>query len=62
MSSLLLAVLLVWLFYAPLVSIMVPLGTIATTAIVMTVVFVWGLGWIGFELLWEWRAGRGPAS
>lgn len=44
--------------YPLLVSITMPLGIFATTALVLTVAFVWGTGWIGAELLWEWRAGR----
>lgn len=44
--------------YPVLVSIMMPLGMFATTALVLTVAFIWGIGWIGAELLWEWRAGR----
>lgn len=44
--------------YPVLVSVMSPLGLFTTTALVTTVALVWGVGWIGFELLWEWRAGR----
>lgn len=46
------------LFYPLLVSLAVPFGILATTALVSVVIVVWCLGWIGFELLWEWRAGR----
>lgn len=56
--SFLLAAVFALLFYPLLVSMTLPLGMLATTAILSTVVLVWGLGWIGFELLWEWRAGR----
>ena len=44
--------------YPLLVSITMPLGIFATTALVLTVAVVWGIGWISTELLWEWRAGR----
>ena len=45
-------------FYPLLVSITMPLGMFATTALVAIVAFVWSVGWIGAELLWEWRTGR----
>ena len=57
-GSLVFAVVLAALLYPLLVSLTWSLGILATTAIVSTVVLVWGLGWIGLELLWEWRAGR----
>lgn len=57
-GSLVVAIVLATLLYPLLVSLTWSLGILATTAIVSTVVLVWGLGWIGFELLWEWRAGR----
>ncbi|MGN8213580.1 hypothetical protein [Halococcus salifodinae] len=57
-GSLVIAVVLGALLYPLLVSLTWSLGILATTAIVATVVLVWGLGWIGLELLWEWRAGR----
>lgn len=60
--SLLLTAVFALLFYPLLVSMTLPLGILTTTAILSTVVLVWGLGWIGFELLWEWRAGRLFAS
>jgi hypothetical protein len=46
------------MFYPLLVSLTTPLGMFATTALVSMAVLVWGVGWIGAELLWEWRAGR----
>jgi hypothetical protein len=56
--SLLFAGVLVSVFYPLLVSLTTPLGMFATTALVSVAVLVWGFGWIGAELLWEWRAGR----
>jgi hypothetical protein len=56
--SLLVAGVLTVLFYPLLVSLTMPLGMFATTALVSLAVLVWGVGWIGAELLWEWRAGR----
>ncbi len=58
MGGLVVAVALTAVCYPVLVAVTGSLGMLATTAIVSTVVLVWGLGWIGFELLWEWRAGR----
>ena len=57
-GSLVVAVVLAAVLYPLLVSLTWSLGILATTAITSTVVLVWGLGWIGLELLWEWRAGR----
>ena len=57
-GSLLLAIAFAVLFYPLLVSLALPLEALATTALVSTVVLVWCVGWVGFELLWEWRAGR----
>lgn len=56
--SLLFAGVLMLVFYPLLVSLTVPLGMLATTALVAIVAFVWSVGWIGAELLWEWRTGR----
>jgi hypothetical protein len=52
------AVALSLLFYPFLVATTGSLGVLATTAIVSTVVFGWGLAWLALELLWEWYAGR----
>lgn len=61
-SSFLLTILFVVLFYPVLVSLTLPLEVLATTALVSVAVLVWCLGWVGFELLWEWRAGRWSRS
>lgn len=50
------------LFYPYLVSLTAQLEMLATTALVSTLVVIWAIGWIGFELLWEWRAGRWSPS
>lgn len=57
-GSFLFTVMFTVLFYPLLVSLAVPFGILATTALVSVVIVVWCLGWIGFELLWEWRSGR----
>ena len=57
-GSLLLAVGFAVLFYPLLVALALPLEALATTALVSAVVLVWSVGWVGFELLWEWRSGR----
>jgi hypothetical protein len=56
--SLLFAVVFVSVLYPLLVALTTPLGMFATTALVSIAALVWGAGWIGAELLWEWRAGR----
>lgn len=45
-------------FYPLLISITMPLGIFATMALVSMAAFVWSVGWIGAELLWEWCTGR----
>ena len=57
-GSLLLTVVFAVLFYPLLVALALPLEALATTALVSAVVLVWSVGWVGFELLWEWRSGR----
>jgi hypothetical protein len=39
-----------------------PLGMFASTALVFLAVALWIGSWLALELLWEWRAGRLPAT
>ena len=57
-GALLLAIVLAALLYPVLVSFVLGLEMLATTALVSAVVLVWCLAWIGFELLWGWHVGR----
>ena len=60
-GGLVLAIALSGLLYPVLVALTESFGVLSTTALVATVIVVWSLGWIGLELLWEWRAGRWQA-
>lgn len=44
--------------YPALVTLTSPLDLLSSTTLVVLLVTTWFMTWFGFELLWEWRAGR----